>query len=171
MSRILLWTSTCGQHEIHTALLKWLVHWPSEPKAEIRLYDCNLFKTLVLVIYTTNLYRQKFPLFIPFKDEIMVKKHQLHCMGRRQMLPVGSNFNFLGERPHGADPRPRASTWAWSPLHVDVINGWPLVPLSSSSFLPQHFKVWHRLTDLNSLFHGLVLPWPSILHQRESYGR
>ena len=39
-----LWTSTHGRREIHTALLKWLVCWPTGPKAEIRLYDSNLFK-------------------------------------------------------------------------------------------------------------------------------
>src|SRR6218665_2342901 len=39
-----LWTSTHGRHEIHTALLKWLVQCPTGPKAEIRLYDSNLFK-------------------------------------------------------------------------------------------------------------------------------
>jgi len=39
-----LWTSTRGRHEIHTALLKRLVQWPTGPKAEIRQYDCNLFK-------------------------------------------------------------------------------------------------------------------------------
>ena len=36
--------SPCGRHEIHTALLKWLVQWPTGPKAEIQLYDSNLFK-------------------------------------------------------------------------------------------------------------------------------
>src|SRR6218665_348151 len=39
----LLWTSICSQHEIHIAVLKWLVQWPSGPIDEIRLYDCNLF--------------------------------------------------------------------------------------------------------------------------------
>src|SRR6218665_4188040 len=39
-----LWTSTRGRHEIHTALLKWLVQRPTGPKAEIRLYDSNLSK-------------------------------------------------------------------------------------------------------------------------------
>src|SRR6218665_580177 len=39
-----LWTSTRGRHEIHTALLKWLVQLPTRPKAENRLYDSNLFK-------------------------------------------------------------------------------------------------------------------------------
>ena len=63
-----LLTSTCGRH-LHIALLKRPVQWP---KAEIRLYDCNLFKTVLLVIYITNLYRRKFPLFIPSKDEILV---------------------------------------------------------------------------------------------------
>ena len=39
-----LWISTRGQHEIYTALLKWLVQWPTGPKSEIQLYDSNLFK-------------------------------------------------------------------------------------------------------------------------------
>src|SRR6218665_1660122 len=38
-------------------ILKRLVQWPSGPKAEIRLYD--LFKTALVVIYITNLYRRK----------------------------------------------------------------------------------------------------------------
>jgi len=42
---------------------KWLVglQLPFGPKTEIRLYDCNLFKTVLLVIYRpiTNLYRRK----------------------------------------------------------------------------------------------------------------
>ena len=56
MGRILspLWTSTRGQNEIHTALLKWLVQWPTGPKAEIRLYDSNLFTLLLLVIYIAD---------------------------------------------------------------------------------------------------------------------
>jgi len=29
------------------------------------------------------------------------------------MTSVDSNFNFLCGRPHGAWPRPHASTWAW----------------------------------------------------------
>ena len=38
----------CGRpHAVdmkYTALLKWLVQWPTGPKTEIRLYDSNLFK-------------------------------------------------------------------------------------------------------------------------------
>ena len=71
----------CGQHVIHIAFWKRLVglglQWPSGPKAEIRLYyDCNLFKTVLLVIYIgpTNWYRKNIPLFIPFNDEILVEK-------------------------------------------------------------------------------------------------
>ena len=64
--------STCGRNEIHIALLKQLVQWPSGPKAEIRLYDCNLFKTVLLVIYIIYI-AEKFPLFIQSKDEILVK--------------------------------------------------------------------------------------------------
>jgi len=45
-----LWTSTCGQHELHIDLLKRLVR-PSGPKAEIRLYDCDLFETVGNLYY------------------------------------------------------------------------------------------------------------------------
>jgi len=140
-----LWTSTCRRHEIHTALLKPLVQWPSGPKAEIRLYDCNLFKTVLLVIYVTNLYRKKISLFIPSKDEILVKKTttSLH----EKMTPVDSNFNFLYGRPHWAwphlPPRPHVSTWAW-PLHVDVINEWPLMWPKQ----PSNMAIFNILTNL-----------------------
>ena len=59
----LLWMSRCGRHEIHIALLKRLAQWPSGPKAEIRLYHCNLFKTVLLVIFITNLYRRRISTF------------------------------------------------------------------------------------------------------------
>jgi len=55
-----LWTSTCVRHEMHIALLKRLVQWPTGHKAEIQLYDSNLFKTILFVIYITNSYREKF---------------------------------------------------------------------------------------------------------------
>src|SRR6218665_1950330 len=39
-----LWTSTCGRHEnTHRSLETAIVQCPSGPKAEIRLYDCNVF--------------------------------------------------------------------------------------------------------------------------------
>ena len=72
-----LWTSTRGRHEINITLLKRLVQWPCRPKAEIRLYDCNLFKTVLLVIYIIYiklyLYRRKISTFSS-KDKILVKK-------------------------------------------------------------------------------------------------
>ena len=73
----LLWTSTCGRHEIHIALLKRLVQWPSRPKAQIQLYDCNLFKTVLLVIYITNLYR------LCLKNDINLQKAVLLEMGAK----------------------------------------------------------------------------------------
>ena len=69
-----LWMFTCGRHEIHIALLKWLVQCPSGPKAEIRLYDCNLFNTVLLVIFLLIYITEKFTIFIPSKDEMLVKK-------------------------------------------------------------------------------------------------
>ena len=98
-----LWTSTCGRHEIHIALLKWRAQWPSGLKAEIRLYDCNLFKTVLLLIFITNRYRGKFPLFIPSKDEILVKTvANFFAWEEDRMKSVDSNFNFLCGRPHWA---------------------------------------------------------------------
>jgi len=80
-----LWTFICGQHEIHVALLKRLEQWPSGPKAEIWLYDCNLFKTVVLVIYITNLYHLKISTFYSIQRRNSGKKWcQLLCMRRRQ---------------------------------------------------------------------------------------
>ena len=69
-----LWTSTCGRHEIHIALLKRLVQWTSGLKAEIRLYDSNLFKTVLLVFILLIYIVEKFPLFILSKDKTLVKK-------------------------------------------------------------------------------------------------
>src|SRR6218665_832057 len=55
----------------------------SLPKAKIRLYDFNLFKTVLLVIYITNLYRRKISTFILSKDEILVKKMQTSLHERK----------------------------------------------------------------------------------------
>jgi len=83
-----LWTSTCGWHEKHIALLKRLVglHWPSGPKAEIRVYDCNIFKTVLLIIFITNLYRWKFFSFYSVQRRNSGKKDARHllCMRRSQ---------------------------------------------------------------------------------------
>ena len=100
-----LWTSTRGWHEIHNALLKWLVQWPTGPKAEIRLYDFNLFKTLLLVIYITNLYHRKISTFFQSKTEIMVKKRrQILCMRRRQYDVSGLVLIFCVDVHMGLDP-------------------------------------------------------------------
>src|SRR6218665_484823 len=99
------------------------------PKAEIRLYDSNLFK----LYYITNLYRRKISTFFLSKDEILVKKTptSLHEKEVDSMTSVDSNFNFLCGRPHGTGPPSPPSTCvhlslAPSPLRVDVINVWPI---------------------------------------------
>ena len=105
-----LWTSTCGQHKMHIALSKWLVQWPSGPKAEIRLYDCNIFKAVLLVIYITNLYCQKISTFYSIQRRNSGKKDvNFFAWEEHRMMSVDSNFNFLCGRPHGAWP-PRLST-------------------------------------------------------------
>ena len=114
----LLWMSTCGRHKIHIALLKRLVQLPSGHKTEIRLYDCNLFKTVLLVIYITNLYRRKISTFYSVQRRNSGKKYtNFFAWEEYRMTSVDSNFNFLCGRPHGLDPslRPHASTWPWPP--------------------------------------------------------
>ena len=126
-----LWTSTRGRHEKHTALLKRLVQWPSGPKAEIRLYDCNLFKTVLLVIYTTNLYRRKISTFYSVQRRNSGKIYtNFFAWEEDRMMSVDSNFNFLCIRPHGAWPPTPSKcdhlSLKPSPLCVDIINGWHL---------------------------------------------
>src|SRR6218665_2027609 len=76
-----LWTSTHGRYEIHIALLKRLVQLPPGPKAKIRLYDCNLSKTVLLVSYITNLYRQKISTLYSVQRRNSGKKRcRLLCM-------------------------------------------------------------------------------------------
>ena len=71
-----LWTSTCGRHELHIALLKQLVQWPSGPKAEIRLYDCNLFKTVLLVIYVADLKIAKISPTFKARDKNLITNYK-----------------------------------------------------------------------------------------------
>src|SRR6218665_2700229 len=89
----------------YTSLLKRLVQLPSGNKAEIRLYECNLFKTVLLVIYITNLYRRKFSTFYSVERQNSDKKDtNFFAREEDRMTSVDSIFNFLCGRPHGASP-------------------------------------------------------------------
>jgi len=69
-------------HSLETASR---LQWPSGPNAEIQLYDCNLFKTTLLVIYITNLYHRKiFTFYSVQRRNSGFKKRQFLCMRRRQ---------------------------------------------------------------------------------------
>jgi len=107
-----LWTFTCGQLETNIALLKRIVQWPSGPRAEFRLYDCNLFKTVLVVIFITNLFLRKISTFISgLRRHSGWKKHaNFIAWLEDRMTSVESNFNFLSARPHGA--------WSHSPDHM-----------------------------------------------------
>jgi len=59
---------------------------------------------MLLVIYTTNLYRRKISTFFCPKTKFGLKKRQLLCMRRRQYDVSGLNFNFVCGRPHGDGP-------------------------------------------------------------------
>jgi len=122
-----LWTSSFGRHEIHIALLKRLVQWTSGPKAEIRLYDCNLFKTVLVVIYITNLYRRKVSTFYSAERRNSGKRTPTSLHEKKTAWHQWTLFLIFV----WTSPRPHASTWAWlhSNLRVDVINGWPLICL------------------------------------------
>jgi len=164
-----LWTSTCGRHDIgprlHIALLKGLVQWPSGPKAEIRLYECNLFKPVLLVIYITNLYRRKFSTFYSVERRNSGKKDTNFFAWEDRMTSVDLFFNFLCGHPHGAWPlpRPHASTWAWPPpLHVDVINGWPLfanVRIESKRCLSHKTSIIIRIRPYSYIYESASVNW------------
>jgi len=111
-----LWTSTCGRHEIHIALLKRLVQWPSGPKAEIRTYGCNLFTTVLLIFFITNLYRRKIFTFYSGQRRNSGKKDtNFFAWEEDMMMSVDSNFNFLCGCPRG-------------PLPLHMRPAWPLPP-------------------------------------------
>ena len=96
-----LWTSTCDRHEMHITLLKWLVQWPSGPKAEIRIYDCNLFKTVLLVIYITNLYCRRIFTFYSIQLVSAKKDTNFFAWEEDKITSVRSTLN--------SDPLP--SVW------------------------------------------------------------
>jgi len=110
------------------AVWKWLVQRPSRRIAEIRLYDCNLCKIVLLVIYITNLYHPKIATFFPSKVDILVKKTptSLHekKTGWCQWILV---LMLCVDVQMGLDPSPPSTRihLSLTPLQVDVINGWP----------------------------------------------
>jgi len=110
-----LWTSTWGRHEIRIVLLKGLVQWPSWPKAEIRLYDCNLFQSVLLIIFISNLYRRKISTFYSMKDEILVKKKPTSLREKKtgwcQWTVI---LIFCKDVNVGLDPSPRPLASAWA---------------------------------------------------------
>jgi len=89
---------------------KWLVQWPSRRIAEIRLYDCNLFKTVLLVIYITNLYHQKNPRFSVQSRYSGKKDANLFAWEEDRMMSVDPSVNVLCGRPHWAWPLPSIHT-------------------------------------------------------------
>ena len=165
-----LWTSTCGRHEIHIALLKWLVQWPSRPKAEIRLYDCNLFKTVLLVIYSTNLYRRKIYTFSSIQRRNFGRKPpaSLHerKTGWRQWALIFCVDVHLELTP---SPPSACVHLSLTPLCVVVINGWPFmcqyVDLGAFNSVCLGCVKWHivaLLWEWCFLCFDIYLLWPCI---------
>src|SRR6218665_2624177 len=65
--------------------------------------DCNLFQTVLLVIYITNLYSRKISTFYSVQRRNSCKKDtNFFAREEDRMTSVDSNFNFLCGRPHGA---------------------------------------------------------------------
>ena len=82
----------------------------------------------ILLVYIAEKFQ-----FFPSKNEILVKKDANFFEKKTvYMTSVDSNFNFLCGRPHGAGP-PLPGPPEPDPLSLraDVINGWPLTPLTS----------------------------------------
>ena len=92
---------------------------PSGPKTEIRLYDCNLFKTVLLIILLLIYIAEKFPLFIPSKDEIVIKRMSTSLHKKKTgwhqwtLILIFCVDVHMGLDP--SQPRPHASAWAWPP--------------------------------------------------------
>jgi len=106
-----LWTSTCGRHEIHIALLKRLVQWPSRPKADIRLgpymiviylKDFWRYKLLISNLYYWLISPKNFHFLFRPKTKFWLKNANFFSRDKDRMMSVDSNFNFLCGRPHGA---------------------------------------------------------------------
>jgi len=88
----------------------------------------------ILLIYID----EKSPLFIPSKVEILVPKNF-------NFFVYEEVYNFLCGRPRGAAPPIHMCPLEpdSSPLRVDVINGWPFIPMLpfNHSKMPMA-KVW-----------------------------
>src|SRR6218665_476621 len=80
---------------------------PSGPKAEIRLYDCNLFKTVLLVIYITNLYRRKFSTFYSIERRNSGKKTPSSLHEKKTGYQWTLFLIFCVDVHMGLDPSPR----------------------------------------------------------------
>ena len=97
------------------------------PKPEIQLYwDCNLFKTVLFVIYTTDFYWQKIDTFYSIqKKEFWYNKRELLCMRRRQD-DVSEFEYFMWTSTWSWPPPPstcvQSSTWAWPTFSMMILH-------------------------------------------------
>src|SRR6218665_790229 len=62
------WMSTCLRHDVYTSLSSG-----PELRFDYDNYNCNLFKTVLLIIYITNLYWRKISFFIPSENKLWYK--------------------------------------------------------------------------------------------------
>ena len=138
----------------YRSLLKRLIQWPSGPTAEIWIYDCNLFKTVLLVTFITDLYRPKMTVYFysvqrqnsgKFREKTPTSFHEkwtlilIFCVdvtwqGRSQAVARCWVRNTLFSKRLHCCPffTPPPSTCVYLshdplPFRVDVINGWPLM--------------------------------------------
>ena len=125
--------STCVDMK-HIALLKRLVQWPSGPKAEIRLCDCNLFKTVLLIISITNLYRRKMLTFYSILRRNSGKKTLTSLREKKTIWHQWTLILIFCVDVHiGLDPSPS--------VHMRPPEPDPLLPLCGHHKLmaPYHF--------------------------------
>src|SRR6218665_1567760 len=111
-----------------------------------------LFK--LLVIYITNLYRRKISTFFLSKDKILVKKTPttLHekktvCRQWTPILIFCVDVHMGLDSPvHMRPPEPDPS-----PLHVDVINGCPLIKNVATTNITDNISINRHLFIFSSL--------------------
>jgi len=90
--------ATFRRHGIHVTLLQRLVglQWNSGLYTEIRLYcDCNLFKTVLSIIYSTNLYWRKISNFYSAQRRNSGTKYaNFFTWEEDRIMSMGSNFLY-----------------------------------------------------------------------------
>ena len=107
------------KNPVLTSLLSWqLVQWLSGPKDEIWLqYDCNLFSSILLIIYISNFYWQKMSTFYSVQRrnsgiKTSTSLHEMKTGWRQWALIFCVVIHMELTPPH--TPKPDLSPFVWT---------------------------------------------------------